>query len=282
MKKLIYLLAFLPLISCDRGEKPAPLGPNPDLIVKQQAPFGSRGTSTKLQKVLHNGQLVSEFAYEGDYLSQIKKYAAFKEPALWAVRSYHREAGLTKSSNLISAFVSGEGGFVSKDFNPAQNVTFIVPENDSIRTLTMDNILANETYFNEYTLDKDGFVVKETTAPKWRKEADYTYFYTRNAKHNITEIRTISYQEPNMAYVIKYDYDTHPNPFFDLGVDWQDQLSINSYSPNNIVRETRIDSNGEEYHTNYTYEYNGSGYPKKVTITMDIPLFTPYILEFLY
>jgi hypothetical protein len=281
MKKLFCLFAILSLLSCDREEKPVPSGPNPDLISQQQAPFGSMGVDIKLQKVLYNGRLASEYIYEGDYLSQGKKYA-FIKPVLWAVRSYYREAGLVKSSSLIAADISPEAGTVSKDFNPRHNVTFITPWNDSTRTLSMENLPVSQTYSNVYTFDKDGFVVKETTILLGRNEAEYTYSYTRNAKHNITESRQISYQNTDKPYVVRYGYDDHPNPFFNLGVDWQDQLSINSYSPNNIIRETHIDTNGEEYHIDYTYEYYGNGYPKKVTIAKDIPLSTPYILEFLY
>ena len=283
MKKLLYIFTFCAVTACnrDRDNSPVP-APSFEMAEKQQAPFGTAGVDVKLRKVLYNNRLVSEFEYSGDYLSQEKKYVTFATPALWATRSFTRDGGLPISSHLISAYVSGEGGFVSKDFNPSHHVTFNSIANDSVRTLTEDHLTSSETYIRDFTFDKAGYAIRETQTRKGQKSPEYAFFYLRDSKHNIAEVWQASRDTPNKVGTTRYEYDNHPNPFFKLGVDWQDQISVHVLSPNNIVREIRVNEDGTEIHTNYTYEYNAAGYPKKVTVQTELPDYDPHTLDFIY
>lgn len=281
MKNALTVLILFLVISCNRGDKNDPT-PNPDVISKHQAPFGSMAVDVKLKKVFYNGKLVTEFLYEGDFLFQEKKYLRFDKPALWATRTLLRENGVAKSFNLVSAQFSGEGGWVSDEFKPSHNITFNEILNDSVRNLTDEYPLSNSNYLREFKFDKDGFISKEIITKNGRKEADYIYTYIRDAGHNIVEARQTSRDNPGKVSITKYAYDSNPNPFLKLGIDWQDQMSIHVLSPNNIILVTMQGEDGSESVTDYKYEYNANGYPKKLTVLHQRPLSEPETLDFEY
>ncbi|MCF2447663.1 hypothetical protein L0657_27155 [Dyadobacter sp. CY345] len=280
MKNALFLLILFLVISCNQNDKSDPT-PNPDVISKQQAPFGSQAVDVKLQKVFSGGKLVTEYIYEGDFLFQEKNYLLFDKPALWATRTLLQENGIAKSFNVVSAQFSGEGGWVSDDFKPFYNITFNEILNDSVRNLTVENPSLKNTSLSEFKFDRDGFISKQTNTTKYQKEADYIYTYLRDASHNIVEARRTSRDKPGKVSIVKYEYDTNPNPFFKLGLHFE-LVSIDALSPNNIVLEKRLAEDGSEYITDYKYEYNTNGYPRTLIVQARLPLSKPQTLEFEY
>ncbi|TLV02944.1 hypothetical protein [Dyadobacter luticola] len=279
MKKFYFLLLLAGFISCKKDKETAP---DLSYLERQQAPFGSRGADVKLQKLLYNNRLLAEYVYEGNYLSQELRYAAFEKPAHFGTGSFTRNAGIPTTYKVISASVSPEGGSVSPDFKPFYNLTFEAPANDSVRKLTEEYFTYPQLYNRIYFFDDNGYIIKQVMTAKNAPGTDYSATYTRDAQHNVIESASTIYDQNGMTGIIKYEYDNHPNPFFHLGIDWQGQMSVNSFSPNNIVRETRVATNGSAYHVDYTYEYLPNGYPSKVTVKSDSAGGTVYTLNFVY
>ncbi|NIJ54157.1 hypothetical protein [Dyadobacter arcticus] len=279
MKKLLYLFAVISFLAC-KNEKDA----DPDLsfLDKQQAPFGRVSVDVKLRKLLYNGRLLAEYIYEGDYFSQEKRYATFAVPAHYGTGSFKRNAGIPESFEMVSAFVSPEGGWVSTDFKPTYNLKFSPAANDSVRNIVEEYFTYPQISYKDYTFDGNGFVIRESQTKKSAPQINYHAVFSRDAQHNIRESLGTIYDQNGKSGLVKFDYDDHPNPFFKMGIDWQGQMSVSAFSPNNIVRETRIGPDGVPFHINYTYEYFANGYPEKVSVKADLPLSQAYTIEFIY
>jgi hypothetical protein len=279
MKKVFYILILMLAISCKKDKDTAP---DESFLEKQQAPFGSGGVDVKLQKLLHNSHLVAEYVYDGNYLSQEKRYVTLAMPEHFGTGSFKRNAGIPVSYEVVSADVSLGTGTVSSEFKPFYNLEFAAPANDSVRNITEEYFTYPQLYNRNYIFDKDGYIVKQLMTLKTSPNTVYNATYTRDSKHNITRSEGTIYDQNGTSGVVQFEYDSHPNPFFHLGIDWQGQMSINSFSPNNIIRETRISASGATYHIKYIYEYAPNGFPSKVTVKNDQVDATLYTLDFVY
>jgi hypothetical protein len=279
MKNIAWFLITLILLSCKKEKET-----NPDLsfLTRQQAPFGSTGVDVKLQKVAYNGRLLVEYTYDGNYLSQEKRYVTFAVPAHFGTGSFKRNEGVPESYDMVSADVSPEGGWVSPDFKPFYNLKFVAPTNDSVRNVIEEFFPDPYISLNDYFFDKDGYIKKHLVTRKGGQQITYHEVYKRDTGHNITERSGTLYDPSGSNAPVRFEYDDHPNPFFKLGLDWQGQMSVNAFSPNNIVREIRTAPGGSTFHVNYKYEYLPNGYPSKVTVQSDMPSAPGYTLEFFY
>ncbi|MEO6287544.1 MAG: hypothetical protein ABIN80_23365 [Dyadobacter sp.] len=278
MKKLLYLLMILAVASCNKDNNDP--SPNPQVLEKQQAPFGKTSADVFLRKVYYDGHLSREYFYDGNVLTGQKGYVFFKEPVLYLTGNVRRSNGMVDSVSALSAWVSGEAQTVSKDFKPFYSMIFDKPETDSVRVISRKNHISPETYYSKYTFDSKGFIVREDLSKQYSTMYRFVYYYIRNDENNVSKSWYTSPTETIVPHTITYQYDNHPNPFFSLGMDRSDYISSASLSPNNMVSET-ITSEGSAPRTiTYKYEYMPNGFPGKVTITNEFS--EPYTLTFEY
>lgn len=282
MKKVLALLFLLCLASCnDDKDKPAPF-PDPAVLAKQQAPFGTSAVDVKLTKLLFNGKLFAEYFYEGDLLREQKKYLLFNVPGHYQTGSFKRNSGKLESYDVESAEWIAESQYVSDVFKPSYSIRFDAPVFDTLRTVTEENLVFLSNYTRTYIFDKQGFVKREVFLERSYGSNDITTTYKRNEQHNVVASTVLYAAQPSVANRIEYEYDSHPNPFFKLGIDRSGQLAAHSLSPNNIVKETIIDAAGPVYFIEYQYEYGANGYPSKVKVESNSLGFIPYTMEFSY
>jgi len=282
MKKLLPLVFLLALLSCnDDKDQPAPY-PDPAVLAKQQAPFGTPAVDVKLKKLLYNGKLFAEYIYEGDLLREQKKYLLFSVPGHYQSGSFKRNAGITESYDVVSAEWIAESQFVSDVFKPAYSIKFDTPVNDSLRTVTEENLIFLENFYRTYTLDKQGFIKRQDFTERSNTANDFTITYIRNEQHNVASSTVVYASQPTLASRVEYEYDNHPNPFFKLGIDRNGQLATHSLSPNNITKETIVDADGTVYSIEYQYEYATNGYPIKVKVESKGQGFNAYSMDFSY
>jgi hypothetical protein len=284
MKILLLSLSFVLLLaSCNSDEpNPKPM-PDPSVLAKHQAPFGSQPVDIKLKKLMFNGRLIAEYTYDGDLLSEQKKYLTFTVPGHYQTGSFKRNGGLTESYEVISADWVGESEYVSDVFKPTYALNFKTPLSDTLVSVTEENLTFLDTYYRIYVFDKEGFIKREEFSEgPGNSGSNFKVFYQRDAQHNIlkSDIRYTS--QPDIPAEVTYEYDNHPNPFFKLGIDRSGQLSTHSLSPNNIVKETIIPYNAPTYSIHYTYEYLPNGYPSKVTVKSESSTSPAYTIEFVY
>jgi hypothetical protein len=277
MKKLLCVLIMLAVISCKKENDPSP---NLQLLEKQQAPFGKTSAEIVLRKVYYNGHLSREYFYDGNVLTGQKGYVFFKEPVLYLTGSIKRSNGMVDSVSAVSAWVSGEAQTVSKDFNLFYSMIFDKPETDSVRLVTRKSYRLPETYFNKYIFDSKGFIIREDLSKQYSTMYRYSYYYIRNADNNVSKSWYTSPTEPVVPHTITYEYDNHPNPFFNLGMDRSEYISSTSLSPNNMVKQTIVSEGSAPRTITYKYEYLPNGYPEKVTIINEFS--EPYTLTFEY
>jgi hypothetical protein len=284
MKKLLLSLSLTLLLgSCDSDEQnPRPL-PDPAVLAKHQAPFSSKPVDIKLKELMYNGRLIAEYIYEGDLLSQQKKFLTFMVPGHYQTGSFKRNGGLTESYEVISADWVGESEYVSDVFKPTYALTFKAPLSDSLVSVTEENLTFLDTYYRIYVFDKEGFIKREEFSEgPGNSGTDFKILYQRDAQHNILKSDMRYTARPDILQEVTYQYDNHPNPFFKLGIDRSGQLSIHSLSPNNIVKETFKPDNEPAFSVNYMYEYLPNGYPSKVTVKSESPTSQTYTIDFVY
>ncbi|MCF2488772.1 hypothetical protein [Dyadobacter sp. CY347] len=282
MKRLLPFLFLLVLASCKDDEKQPVPYPDPAVLAKHQAPFGSPPVDVKLKKLLFNGKLFAEYIYEGDLLREQKKFLFFDVPGHYESGNFVRNAGVTESYDVVSAEWNGEAQYVSDIFKPAYSIRFNPPVNDSLREVTEENLIFLEIFYRTYAIDKQGFITRQEFTEKTNTANDFSIFYIRNEQHNIAKSWVKYAAETTFASFVTYEFDTHPNPFFKLGLDRNGQLAAHAMSPNNVVKETISDKNGPIYSIDYKYDYASNGYPAKVTVGSGNPAFTPYTMEFNY
>lgn len=262
MKNAFYFLAFLALISC-KSPSPEAL-PDQLVLAKQQAPFGLNWVGVKLQKAFYNGRLVSEFFYNGDIFSGYKGYVTFETPVQCAESLFKRNGSFAESYETKMAWVSGENKTVSKDMNPRYTIKFITPKTDSVREVSEEWFASPRIYIKKFHFNDAGFLMKEDAFSA--TENGYTSTYMRNLSNNISSSLRKNTSSPPLEMRVEYQYDNHPNPFFQMGVDWRCEFSILALSPNNITSETYTDDEGRNHLTTYTYAYLPNGYPSRITI----------------
>jgi hypothetical protein len=282
MKKHLAFLFLLALGSCnDDKNQPTPY-PDPAVLAKQQAPFGSPPVDVKLKKLLYNGKLAAEYIYEGDLLREQKKFLFFNVPGHYQSGNFVRNAGVTESYDVVSAAWNGEAQTVSDVFKPAYSIRFNKPDNDSLREVTEENLIFLEIFYRTYAIDKAGFITRQEFTEKTNTANDFSIFYIRNGQHNIAKSWVKYAEQTAPGTYVEYEFDNHPNPFFKLGLDRTGQLAAHAMNPNNVVKETVSDANGPIYSIDYKYEYAANGYPSKVSVGSKSPAFTPYTMEFNY
>ncbi|MCE7066102.1 hypothetical protein [Dyadobacter sp. CY326] len=282
MKKLLPIIFLFALASCDKDKnEPIPY-PDPAVLAKHQAPFGSPTVDVKLKKLLYNGKMFAEYVYEGDLLLEQKKFLLFDVPVHYESGSFVRKGGITESYEVSSADWNGESQSVSDIFKPAYSISFNPPVNDSLREITEENQVFLEIFYRTYAIDKQGFVTRQDFTEKTNTANDFTITYIRNEQHNVAKSWIKFAPQPDISNRVEYVYDNHPNPFFKLGLDRNGQMATHSLSPNNIVKETILGASGPLYSVDYKYEYAANGYPSKVTVESKNPAYTSYTLDFTY
>ena len=282
MKKLLPLLFLIILTSCDK-DKTAPIPyPDPAVLAKHQAPFGTPAVDVKLKKVLYNGNLLAEYIYEGDLLLEQKKFLLFQTPKHYQSGKFKRNGTLTASYEVVSADWDAETEHVSEVFNPYYSIEFLVPTDDSLQNVQEENLVFLENFYRLYAFDKQGFITRQEFTEKTNPTNDFKITYIRNEQHNASEIWVKFASDATISDHVQYMYDTHPNPFFKLGIDRNGQLAAHSVSPNNIMRETFIEAGKPLYSLNYAYEYASNGYPSKVIVSSESSATPLYTLEFVY
>jgi len=280
MKKLIYCFILLTVISChDRSE----VTPDLSILAKQQAPFGTEIVPVKLHKIVSDTQTIGEFIYTDGFLSEHKKYLKFfGYQAQWAATFFRRSDSYLVSHDKFQAAYSPEGRSVG-EMKARSTMNYVSPATDSTREVVEKLISEPGTINRKYLFNKKGFIVKEDFTQSNASAYNYATTYIRNAQNNNVLSSTYTPLNSAEANITVYEYDNHPNPFFHLGIDWNGENSVNSFSPNNITKKTIRFENGESRVTTYEYEYLPNGYPGKIDIKeVGSVNTTPYILKFVY
>lgn len=118
------------------------------------------------------------------------------------------------------------------------------------------------TYYVDYTY-REGKVYKEYTYYRydgqWELEHDRTYNYDANG--NVQKITR--YLGPDLLATIEYSgYSDHPDPI--AAIEQQKYRQGPAAMPRLAGKEVHYDEFGDiEWTTEYTYEYDGKGYPVK-------------------
>lgn len=261
MKNIFYLVLLFAAISCSsKAEEPDPI-----VAYKYQSPFGLDTVDVKLKKVTRNGKLLIEYAYSKGYLSSFKKYVAFSTPKFFSTGVFTRNAGVpVKFDIAVAAFIQ-ETEFVSDDQKLSRSFQFNAAKTDSTREVSQQELSSSGTFNRSYLFNQPGFIIQESVSPSTGDS--YVTTYIRNQENNVSETWRIKKSQSKKTDKYDYQYDTHPNPFFKLGIDWEGDFSNYAISPNNISKETIYNANDRGVNSIFVYEYLPNGYPKKITIS---------------
>jgi hypothetical protein len=264
MKKLSCILIVFSLLACDRND--AEPGANPEVIAKHQAPFGVSAVDVKLKKVFLDGAIAAEYFYEGDQLIEFKGYSPGGDHQLYLNGIMTRNGKMPDQYAMKATEILWPGGMVYSPPQPAYTMNFRKSIQDSVRYVSITSHRPSSAAGASivYRFDKSGYLLQSDRGADI--PAGYTVVYERDANHNIPESYGTTFSKVEKSPSTKYTYDSHPNPFFKLGIDLEGRISVKSLSVNNIIREETPDTN-QPYVLNYAYEYLPNGYPSKVTMT---------------
>ncbi|MCF0056290.1 hypothetical protein [Dyadobacter sp. CY356] len=280
--KYIYCLLFLvSFISCKKEDEPAPSN-----ISKRQAPFGDNIVDTQLSKVLYNGNMTSEFLYENGYLSEYRAYIVTKDTPPYLKGTFKRISGKLDSYEILKANrIVFESHYISKDMIKLYTMQFNTPETDTVQKISETWFYQPKVAVKKFVYNKSGFIIQERYTEGLNEQYPTVINYTRNAQNNIESSWQTSALETEKNSQSQFKYDTHPNPFFKIGVDRGGMFSVQSYSPNNIIEERWIVNNTYKVFKTYDYTYLQNGYPEKVTVkSYDASgsVYETYALDFIY
>jgi len=261
MKNFFYLAVLLAAISCNSNANE----PDPVVAIKHQSPFGTDTVGVKLKSVTFNGKLLIEYSYSRGYLSGYKKYVAFSKPRFFQTGIFTRNGAEPQKAEILVAQITPETEFVSEKQDPRLTLQYAAAKTDSTRDVAEQNFLTSATTNKAYKFNKAGFIVEEVATPS---NADaYAITYVRNGENNVSQTYKVLKSQSAKTDKVEFTYDTHPNPFFDLGIDWEGSFTNYAVSPNNPLQETVYNKNNVGVKSTYVYEYLANGYPKKITIT---------------
>lgn len=265
MKKLLYIFAILSFLSCDKDKNPDPAGEN--ALDKQQAPFGKSEVEVELKKVLFNSILEAEYNYEGKVLTEERRFAS-SAPVLSQRVLFKRAEGKIQTVEIMT---KSQGDSLAPTFL----VTYQEPINDSLRYVTRKDLRNTDVSTRIYAFNDKGFITRQEIWTDLSQNQSTNVYYVRNEQNNVAKSWTKKPQEAK-GNDVDYKYDTHPNPFFKMGLDSYGEISIRSLSPNNPVQEIYYAGSKVISNTYYTYEYLPNGYPSKVTVRVESVNFPPY------
>jgi len=261
MKNFFYLAVLLAAISCNSNANE----PDPVVAMKYQSQFSTDTVGVKLKNVTRNGKLLIEYSYAKGYLSGYKKYVAFSKPRFFQSGIFTRNGAEPQKAEILVAQFTPETEYVSDKQDPRSTIQYAPAKSDSTREVTEQNFLTSETLTKSYKFDKKGFITQQVAASS--SGDGYVVTYVRNGESNVAQTYKVLKSQPGQKDKVEFTYDTHPNPFFDLGVDWEGDFSNYAVSPNNPAREVIYNKDNKGVTSTYVYEYLANGYPKKITIT---------------
>ena len=261
MKNFFYLAVLLAAISCNSNANE----PDPSLIAKYQSPFGADTVEVKLKKVTYNGNLLMEYVYTKGYLTGFKKYVAFSKPRFFSTGTFTRNAGVAEKFEVLVAESRPETEYVADKQDPRKTFQFAVPLTDSTRKVSEQDFFTSATLDKTYKFNKQGYFTQQSVSSSTGDS--YVVNYTRDSENNVDQTWKVKKSQTLKTDLVDYEYDTHPNPFYNLGIDWEGDFSNYAISPNNISKETVYNAENKGLKSTFVYEYLPNGYPKKITIT---------------
>lgn len=267
MKFYHFLLLFAFSLSACRDK-----GPEFDLgrTSKQQGPFGRDSVNVKLREVYSDSQVITRFEYTNGLFSGCRKFLKlYGYPAEFGVYTLFRENGLIVRYEKKTAEFIPEYLWVSDELE-TRAITTYEPATDSSWRVSDKYTINNQEIKRTITFARNGLIASEDLSIRYPELQEYTLKYQRDAAGNIVSVLNENKSRSNTQR-IDYEYDNHPNPYFQLGVDLFGDESINVKSPNNITREVTFGANGQNRVVNYAYQYNAQGYPTQVTIRSKDP-----------
>lgn len=287
MNKYLYAAILILLLSCKKDNDTS-LPYSPAVVAGHQRPFGSDTVQVKLHKIVSDGWLIGEFLYENGFVAEHKEYLKFfTGNTHYATAYFKRKNGFPSTYEKFSALWDPEINWIDDHMDSRVIHTFESPESDSTWNVS-EKQTDSEWITRKYFFNDKGFISGENFAEINPDPHAYKAVYHRNLQNNIAEIvyqKNDEAKKRNNAKSVSYEYDTHPNPFFQIGLDWIGDRSIHTFSPNNIVKQTTYSQNtGQSSVTTYDYGYLPNGYPKKLTIKTveNGRTAEPYTLDFLY
>lgn len=261
MKNFFYLAVLLAAISCNSNANE----PDPMAAIQYQSPFGADTVDVKLKTVAVNGKLQMEYSYSKGYLSGFKKYIAFSKPRFFQTGIFTRNGSEPQKAEILVAQIIPETEFVSEKQDPRNTIQYAPAKTDSTREVTEQDFFTSTTTNKIYKFDKKGFVVQQVATPSTGD--GYVVSFVRNGENNVSQTYKVLKSQSAQKDKVEFTYDTYPNPFFDLGIDWEGNFSNYAISPNNPLQEVIYNTDNKGVKSTYAYEYLSNGYPKKITIT---------------
>ena len=281
MKYIYYLLFLVTIISCKKEDEPTP-----SIIAKRQAPFGDNLVDVKLAKILYNGDLTSEFIYENGYLNEFRAYITTKDTPPALKGTFKRISGKLDSYEILrTSTMSFESQSISKDMIKLYTMQFNAPETDTVQKISETWFYQPKVAVKKFVYNHSGFIVQERYTEGVTEQYPTVISYIRNAQNNIISSSQIKAFETEKSNQSEFKYDTHPNPFFKIGVDRGGMFSVQSYSPNNIVEQGHTVNNTYKVTSTYDYTYLANGYPEKVIVKdydASGAVYQSYVLDFVY
>jgi YD repeat-containing protein len=171
---------------------------------------------------------------------------------------------------------SGNNGYISKTYiaYDADGRLSKVTNEGTIYTFEFDNkgkiikrfvrYPASQTTAVEdvYSYDINGRIIVDSIFSYWSGNLFETITYSYDQNNNITQSEVVDKVYGMLLGRYQYFYDNHPNPLNSAGLSiymLNSGEEIALLGRNNLL--TIKDSYGNP--VNYTYEYNGDGFPKK-------------------
>jgi hypothetical protein len=243
---------------------------NRAIIASHQAPFGSDTVKVKLHKIVSEDWIIGEFIFENGFVSEHKEYLKFfTGNTHYATAYFKRKNGQPFTYEKFTALWDPEINWIDDHMDTRVTHTFEAPESDSTWNV-IEKQPNSELISRKYFFNQKGFISGEYFAKINPDPHEYKVVYSRNQQNNIVEAiyhKNDEAKKYNSVSKVSYMHDSHPNPFFLIGLDWTGDRSIFTFSPNNIVQETiYFEDTGQTSVTTFKYEYFPNGYPSKLTI----------------